>query len=130
MNTFFKVRDAQAHETGWAYKDEDGQVRLNNEFARIPSGSRLELDDDGYTIKSFVDENKLMLERMEHERRAEMNRQNKVLTEYIGKHVNVSRGIGEIVKVEGTSAITKFESETVRYTLAAITDLEKDNRIF
>lgn len=127
---YFKVRDPEACESGWAYKDEDGIIRLDNSFKRISSGSRLELEDDGYTIKSFVDSNKLAWERMEREHKAEMERQNKELHKYIGKHVKVRRGIGEIIRVEGTWAIAKFGDEAVKYTLAAINDLLKDNKIF
>lgn len=66
---------------------------------------------------------------MEREHKAEMERQNKELHKYIGKHVKVRRGVGEIVKVEGTWAIAKFENEEIKYTLAAINDLLKDNKI-
>ncbi|MDM8284956.1 hypothetical protein [Ligilactobacillus salivarius] len=59
-----------------------------------------------------------------------MARQNKELHKYIGKHVKVRRGVGEIVKVEGTWAIAKFGDEDVKYTLAAINDLLKDGRIY
>lgn len=127
---FFKVRDPEECESGWAYKDEEGVIRLDNSFRRIPSGSRLELEDDGYTIKSFIDRNKLDAERREREHKEEMARQNKELHKYIGKHVKVRRGVGEILRVEGTWAIAKFEDEEIKYTLAAINDLLKDNRIF
>lgn len=60
---FFKVRDPEECESGWAYKDENGVIRLDNSFRRIPSGSRLELEDDGYTIKSFINRNKLDAEK-------------------------------------------------------------------
>lgn len=129
---FFKVRDPEGCESGWAYKDEDGVIWLDNEFSRISRNSRLELEDDGYTIKSFVDSNKLSWEHMEREHKEEMERQNRELHKYIGKHVKVRRGIGEIVKVEGTWAIAKFENEDkeIKYTLAAINDLLKDNKIY
>lgn len=127
---FFKVRDPEGCESGWAYKNEEGVIRLDDSFRRISRGSRLELEDDGYTIKSFVDSNKLLRERIEREHKAEMERQNKELHKYIGKHVKVRRGIGEILRVEGTWAIAKFEDGEIKYTLAAINDLLKDNRIF
>lgn len=127
---YIKVRDPEGCERGWAYKDEEGKILLDNEFSRIPRGSRLELEDDGYTIKDFVDRNKLDAERREREHKAEMERQNRELKKYIGKHVKVRRGVGEIVKVEGTWAIAEFEDETVKYTLAAINDLLKDGRIY
>lgn len=126
---FFKVRDPEGCESGWAYRNEEGVIRLDDSFRRISRGSRLELEDDGYTIKSFVDSNKLLRERIEREHKAEMERQNKELHKYIGKHVKVRRGVGEIVKVEGTWAIAKFENEEIKYTLAAINDLLKDNKI-
>lgn len=127
---FFKVRDPEECESGWAYKDEEGVIRLDNSFRRIPSGSRLELEDDGYTIKSFINRNKLDAERREREHKEEMERQNKELHKYIGKHVKVRRGVGEIVKVEGTWAIAEFEDGEIKYTLAAINDLLKDNKIY
>lgn len=128
---FFKVRDPEGCESGWAYKDEDGVIRLDNSFKRISSGSRLELEDDGYTIKSFVDSNELAWERIEREQREELDRQNRELKKYIGKKVKVRRGIGEILRVEGTWAIAKFENdEEIKYTLAAINDLLKDNKIY
>nr|UWG78194.1 MAG: hypothetical protein [Bacteriophage sp.] len=36
---------------------------MDNDFERIPHGSILELEKDGYTIKNFVDRNKLDAER-------------------------------------------------------------------
>lgn len=125
---YIKVRDAEVDETGWAYIS-NGSYVLDNDFKRIPRGSILELEKDSYTIKSFIDNNKLAWERMEREHKAEMERQNKELYKYIGKHVKVRRGVGEIVKVEGTWAIAKFENEEIKYTLAAINDLLKDNKI-
>lgn len=127
---FFKVRDPEGCESGWAYKDEEGVIRLDNSFRRIPSGSRLELEDDGYTIKSFIDSNEVARQRREREHKAEMARQNKELHKYIGKHVKVRRGVGEILRVEGAWAIAKFGDEDVKYTLAAINDLLKDGRIY
>ena len=127
---FFKVRDPEGCESGWAYKNEEGVIRLDDSFRRISRGSRLELEDDGYTIKSFVDSNKLLQERIEREQREELDRQNRELKKYIGKKVKVRRGIGEILRVEGTWAITKFEDGEIKYTLAAINDLLKDNKIY
>ena len=128
---YIKVRDPEGHERGWAYIS-NGSYVLDNDFERIPHGSILELEDDGYTIKSFVDINKLDAERREREHKEEMARQNKELHKYIGKHVKVRRGIGEILRVEGTWAIAKFENENeeIKYTLAAIKDLLKDNKIY
>lgn len=97
--------------------------------SRIPSGSRLELEDDGYTIKSFIDSNEAARQRREREHKAEMARQNKD-HKYIGKHVKVRRGVSEILRVEGAWAIAKFGDEDVKYTLAAINDLLKDGRIY
>lgn len=51
---YFKVRDPQMSETGWAYIDEQGRVILDNMFERIPIGSILTLDEDGYTILDYV----------------------------------------------------------------------------
>lgn len=128
---FFRVRDPEGCERGWAYKDEEGKIWLDNEFNRIPSGSQLELEDDGYTIKSFVDSNKLAWERMEREHKEEMERQNRELNKYVGKHVKVRRGIGEILRVEGTWAIAKFEDGEIKhYTLSSINDFLKDGRIY
>lgn len=128
---YIKVRDPEIGESGWAYIS-DGKVILDNTFERIPHGSILELEEDGYTIKDFIDKNKLERERMEREHKEEMERQNKELHKYIGKHVKVRRGIGEILRVEGTWAIAKFENEDeeIKYTLAAIKDLLKDNKIY
>lgn len=128
---YIKVRDPEIGESGWAYIS-DGKVILDNTFERIPHGSILELEEDGYTIKSFVDKNKLDEERREREHKEEMERQNKELHKYIGKHVKVRRGVGEILRVEGTWAIAKFENEDeeIKYTLAAINDLLKDNKIY
>ena len=125
---YIKVRDAEVGETGWAYIS-NGSYVLDNDFERISHGSILELEKDGYTIKRFIDNKKLAWERMEREHKAEMERQNKELHKYIGKHVEVRRGVGEIVKVEGTWAVAKFENEEIKYTLAAINDLLKDNKI-
>lgn len=50
---YFKVRDPQTSETGWAYKNSKGQIILDNDFERIPSGSSLTLDEDGYTILDY-----------------------------------------------------------------------------
>lgn len=126
---YIKVRDPKIGETGWAYIS-NGAFVLDNDFERIPHGSILELEEDGHTIKSFVDSNELAWERMEREHKAEMERQNKELHKYIGKHVKVRRGVGEIVKVEGTWAIAEFEDGEIKYTLAAINDLLKDNKIY
>lgn len=128
---YIKVRDAEVGETGWAYIS-NGSYVLDNDFERIPHGSILELEKDGHTIKSFVDRNKLDEERREREHKEEMARQNRELKKYIGKHVKVRRGVGEILRVEGTWAITKFENEDeeIKYTLAAIKDLLKDNKIY
>ena len=128
---FLKVRDPEECESGWAYKDENGVIRLDNSFKRIPSGSRLELEDDGYTIKSFIDRNKLDAERREREHKEEMARQNKELHKYIGKHVKTRQGIGEILRVEGTWAIAEFEDGEIKhYTLSSINDFLKDGRIY
>ena len=128
---FFKVRDPEACERGWAYKDEEGKIWLDNEFNRIPSGSQLELEDDGYTIKSFVNANEEIYKKMVREHKEEMERQNRELKKYIGKHVKVRRGIGEILRVEGTWAIAEFEDGEIKhYTLSSINDFLKDGRIF
>lgn len=50
---YFKVRDPQMSETGWAYRNSKGQIILDNDFERIPSGSSLNLDEDGYTIIGY-----------------------------------------------------------------------------
>lgn len=127
---FFKVRDPEECERGWAYKDEDGVIRLDNSFRRIPHGSRLELEDDGYTIKSFVDANEVARQRREREHKAEMARQNRELKKYVGKHVKTRQGIGEILRVEGTWAIAEFEDGEIKhYTLSSINDFLKDGRI-
>ncbi|WP_270537905.1 hypothetical protein [Ligilactobacillus salivarius] len=126
---YIKVRDAEVGETGWAYIS-NGSYVLDNDFERIPHGSILELEKDGYTIKNFVDRNKLDAERREREHKEEMARQNKELHKYIGKHVKTRQGIGEILSVEGTWAIAEFEDGEIKhYTLAAINDLLKDNKI-
>lgn len=128
---YIKVRDAEVGETGWAYIS-NGSYVLDNDFERIPHGSILELEKDGYTIKDFVDRNKLDSERREREHKEEMARQNRELKKYIGKNVKVRRGIGEILRVEGTWAIAKFENEDkeIKYTLAAINNLLKDRKIY
>lgn len=46
----FKVKDPIFHESGWAYKNEDGQVILDNEFNLYRSGTKLVLNNDNYTI--------------------------------------------------------------------------------
>ena len=46
---YIKVRDPEIGESGWAYIS-DGKVILDNTFERIPHGSILELEEDGYTI--------------------------------------------------------------------------------
>lgn len=126
---YIKVRDAEVGETGWAYIS-NGSYVLDNDFERIPHGSILELEKDGYTIKNFVDRNKLDAERRERERKEEMARQNKELHKYIGKHVKTRQGIGEILRVEGTWAIAEFEDGEIKhYTLSSINDLLKDNKI-
>ena len=51
---YFKVRDPQMNETGWAYKNSKGQIILDNDFERILSGSSLTLDEDGYTILDYA----------------------------------------------------------------------------
>ena len=33
---YFKVRDPKANESGWAFKDDNGQIILDNDFERIP----------------------------------------------------------------------------------------------
>lgn len=126
---YIKVRDAEVGETGWAYIS-NGSYVLDNDFERIPHGSILELEKDGYTIKNFVDRNKLDAERREREHKDEMARQNKELHKYIGKHVKTRQGIGEILRVEGTWAIAEFEDGEIKhYTLSSINDLLKDNKI-
>lgn len=126
---YIKVRDAEVGETGWAYIS-NGSYVLDNDFERIPHGSILELEEDRYTIKSFVDSNKLAWERMEREHKAEMERQNRELKKYIGKHVKTRQGIGEILRVEGTWAIAEFEDGEIKhYTLSSINDFLKDGRI-
>ncbi|MYU70378.1 hypothetical protein FYM68_01330 [Lactobacillus salivarius] len=126
---YIKVRDAEVGETGWAYIS-NGSYVLDNDFERIPHGSILELEKDGYTIKNFVDRNKLDAERREREHKEEMARQNKELHKYIGKHVKTRQGIGEILRVEGTWAIAEFEDGEIKhYTLSSINDLLKDNKI-
>lgn len=127
---YIKVRDAEVGETGWAYIS-NGSYVLNNNFERIPHGSILELEEDGYTIKDFIDKNKLDAERREREHKEEMERQNKELHKYIGKHVKVRRGIGEILRVEETWAIAEFEDGEIKhYTLSSINDFLKDGRIY
>lgn len=126
---YIKVRDAEVGETGWAYIS-NGSYVLDNDFERIPHGSILELEKDGYTIKNFVDRNKLDAERREREHKEEMARQNKELHKYIGKHVKTRQGIGEILRVKGTWAIAEFEDGEIKhYTLSSINDLLKDNKI-
>lgn len=126
---YIKVRDAEVGETGWAYIS-NGSYVLDNDFERIPHGSILELEKDGYTIKNFVDRNKLDAERREREHKEEMSRQNKELHKYIGKHVKTRQGIGEILRVEGTWVIAEFEDGEIKhYTLSSINDLLKDNKI-
>lgn len=127
---YIKVRDAEVGETGWAYISNDSYV-LDNDFERIPHGSILELEKDGYTIKNFVDRNKLDAERREREHKEEMARQNKELHKYIGKHVKTRQGIGEILRVEGTWAIAEFEDGEIKhYTLSSINDFLKNGRIY
>ena len=46
----FKVKDPIFHESGWAYKNEDEQVILDNEFNLYKSGTKLVLNNDNYTI--------------------------------------------------------------------------------
>lgn len=46
----FKVKDPIFHESGWAHKNEDGQVILDNEFNLYRSGTKLVLNNDDYTI--------------------------------------------------------------------------------
>lgn len=50
---YFKVRDPQANESGWAFKDDNGKIILDNDFERIPIGSSLTLDEDRYTILDY-----------------------------------------------------------------------------
>lgn len=50
---YFKVRDPQANESGWAFKDDNGKIILDNDFECIPIGSSLTLDEDGYTIIGY-----------------------------------------------------------------------------
>ncbi|MER1301152.1 hypothetical protein V5N15_03945 [Ligilactobacillus salivarius] len=127
---YIKVRDAEVGETGWAYIS-NGSYVLDNDFERIPHGSILELEKDGYTIKNFVDRNKLDAERREREHKEEMARQNKELHKYIGKHVKTRQGIGEILRVEGTWAIAEFEDGEIKhYTLSSINDFLKGGRIY
>lgn len=127
---YIKVRDAEVGETGWAYISNDSYV-LDNDFERIPHGSILELEKDGYTIKNFVDRNKLDAERREREHKEEMARQNKELHKYIGKYVKTRQGIGEILRVEGTWAIAEFEDGEIKhYTLSSINDFLKNGRIY
>lgn len=127
---YIKVRDAEVGETGWAYIS-NGSYVLDNDFERIPHGSILELEKDGYTIKNFVDRNKLDAERREREHEEEMARQNKELHKYIGKHVKTRQGIGEILRVEGTWAIAEFEDGEIKhYTLSSINDFLKNGRIY
>lgn len=127
---YIKVRDAEVGETGWAYIS-NGLYVLDNDFERIPHGSILELEKDGYTIKNFVDRNKLDAERREREHKEEMARQNKELHKYIGKHVKTRQGIGEILRVEGTWAIAEFEDGEIKhYTLSSINDFLKNGRIY
>nr|DAZ71475.1 MAG TPA: hypothetical protein [Caudoviricetes sp.] len=127
---YIKVRDAEVGETGWAYIS-NGSYVLDNVFKRIPHGSILELEKDGYTIKNFVDRNKLDAERREREHKEEMARQNKELHKYIGKHVKTRQGIGEILRVEGTWAIAEFEDGEIKhYTLSSINDFLKNGRIY
>lgn len=127
---YIKVRDAEVGETGWAYIS-NGSYVLDNDFERIPHGSILELEKDGYTIKNFVDRNKLDAERREREHKEEMARQNKELHKYIGKHVKTRQGIGEILRVEGTWAIAEFEDGEIKhYTLSSINDFLKNGRIY
>lgn len=127
---YIKVRDAEVGETGWAYIS-NGSYVLDNDFERIPHGSILELEKDGYTIKNFVDRNKLDAERREREHKEEMARQNKELHKYIGKYVKTRQGIGEILRVEGTWAIAEFEDGEIKhYTLSSINDFLKNGRIY
>nr|DAY71619.1 MAG TPA: hypothetical protein [Caudoviricetes sp.] len=127
---YIKVRDAEVGETGWAYIS-NGSYVLDNDFERIPHGSILELEKDGYTIKNFVDRNKLDAERREREHKEKMARQNKELHKYIGKHVKTRQGIGEILRVEGTWAIAEFEDGEIKhYTLSSINDFLKNGRIY
>lgn len=127
---YIKVRDAEVGETGWAYIS-NGSYVLDNDFERIPHGSILELEKDGYTIKNFVDRNKLDAERREREHKEEMACQNKELHKYIGKHVKTRQGIGKILRVEGTWTIAEFEDGEIKhYTLSSINDFLKDGRIY
>lgn len=126
---YIKVRDPKIGESGWAYI-RDGEVILDNTFERIPHGSILELEEDGYTIKDFVDSNDLAWERMEREQREEFDRQNRELKKYIGKKVKVRRGIGLITEIKGTRATVVFDEDTKHYNLATILQLEADGKVF
>lgn len=56
---YFKVRDPQVGETGWAFTNDQDQVILDNNFDQFPAGTILFLADDGFTIDDALTHAKL-----------------------------------------------------------------------
>lgn len=110
---YIKVCDPKAHEIGWVYYNEQGQLILDNEFENIPCGSIIKVDDNRNIVDFEVAKSEVKPDtRLDQ------------LKSLVGRKVKAKAGEGEIIGIDEFSirAKVKFGESLKHWNLPTVLD--------